>query len=143
MVNFELKTKINYINSKVQEKLNRRQIESSHEKNSEFNKLRNFLDLKLFPDFNTNPKILMFKEKVQKKKELEQVILERRNLLERIKENHMITKNRHTAIRSAIDETKVSNQEVDNEGVEADYISKFEIQTVSERLKRNFESSSK
>ena len=140
--NFEIKTKINYINSKVQEKLNRRQIESSHEKNIEFNKLKNFLDLKIFPDFNTNPKILLFREKVQKKKELEQILLERKNLLEKIKENYMITKNRHTAIKSAIEETKISKQEVDVEGVESDYINKFEIQTDSERLKRNIETSS-
>ena len=54
----------------------------------------------------------------------------------------MITKNRHTAIKSAIEETKISKQEVDVEGVESDYINKFEIQTDSERLKRNFETSS-
>jgi len=82
---------------KLQEKSNRKQSENANEKMKELNNLNAFLDLKLFPDFNRNPKILLFRERSQKKKELEQVLLERKNLLAKVKESYLITKNIHEA----------------------------------------------
>ena len=58
----------------------------------DYSKLKEFLNLSLDEDFNTNPKMLIFYQRKQKMKELEQTLIERKNKLDKVKEKLAITK---------------------------------------------------
>lgn len=128
---------------KLQEKSNRKQSENANEKMKELNNLNAFLDLKLFPDFNRNPKILLFRERSQKKKELEQVLLERKNLLAKVKESYLITKNIHEAEKQAKNELKTRKNSENEHFDNLENLMSFEIKKILDNHKRNFDTSSK
>lgn len=109
----------------------------------ELNNLNAFLDLKLFPDFNRNPKILLFRERSQKKKELEQVLLERKNLLAKVKESYLITKNIHEAEKQAKNELKTRKNSENEHFDNLENLMSFEIKKILDNHKRNFDTSSK
>ena len=124
------------------EKNKRKQQENFHQKLLDFTKLKEFLNMTLYPDFDQNPKILTFNQRNQKKKELEQTLIERQILLEKAQKKLAIATKKHEATKKAHEE-KIRNNEI-KKPVElfANY-SKYEIQNSLEQEGKNNENLSK
>jgi len=94
------------INKNFDQENKKMQQEAINTKIEELIKLKEFLNFKIFSDFEKNPTYILFLEKKHKKKELEQAIFEKNQQLTKIRENFMIKKNIHSATLKAKDEKK-------------------------------------
>lgn len=83
------------------DKSNRRHQENNDKRLVKLERLKSFLNLGVFWDYETNPKMERFRQNEYQKKELEKTIIERRNHLSKIKEHYDIRKNIYETTKKA------------------------------------------